>query len=374
MDNSEWSAKKRADSDDIVPIKEENGQPSTGSPVEGIDTAEQPGDVDDKAAFVDNPGNAEPSRIEEVDEEPSSVVFMDTCLQKEGMKVFGVSLLGRNHRAQDEPCQDFHLFQDLGDGWHLYVVSDGAGSAKASDRGSKTNCEVFAHLMSKSVEQLGWKDSAQLPSEKEWQMQFVAMARMLRLFIIEKVDMLDECIEPKDFNATLMALLVTPEGILCGHIGDGRMGYMDRNGVWKSIITPHRGEEVNQTIFVMNPWDKIRVPALKMSGVLVPETSVIDDVPQAVVVLTDGCENFSWNCLQMDAACGKYRDINTPFEPFWNHLLEILEGAHPENAKEIFINYIDSGTEACRTEDDDRTLLVGIYTQHKTDEPEDKDL
>lgn len=293
-----------------------------------------------------------------------SVVFLGTEKKTMDYSIYGVTFLGRLHQERNEHCQDYHLFSDLGDDWHLYIVSDGAGSAKASHRGAKINCEVTAHLIGKLVNKQNWKSRAELPNALEWQLEFTAVARMLRHFIEEKIETLDEPVEPKDFNATLMALLVTPMGMLAGHIGDGRMGYKDTDGIWHSMITPHKGEEQNQTIFVMNSWDKVRVPALKMSGVFVPETNVVSDVPQCVTLLSDGCENFSWNCLQMDKDTGMYRDMNTPFPGFWEPLLETIETNTRESVKDRFVAFVDRNTKACREEEDDRTMLLGLY--HKT--------
>lgn len=297
----------------------------------------------------------------EVDEIEPSVIFMETEAITTDYSVFGVTFLGRQHQVKGERCQDFHLFSDLGDGWHLYIVSDGAGSAKASHRGAKINCEVTTHLIGKMIDKLCWKTCKELPTAIEWQMEFTAVCRMLRDFVVEKTETLDEPIESRDFNATLLVLIVTPQIMLAGHIGDGRIGYRDKDGEWHSLITPHKGEEQNQTIFVMNPWDKVRVPALKMSGVFVPETNIIVDKPQCVTLLSDGCENFSWNCLQSDMETGYYCDINTPFPGFWEPLLKTIETGSEEPTIKRFITFVDRNTQACRDEEDDRSMLIGIY-------------
>ena len=66
---------------------------------------------------------------------------------EDGTIVYGVTLQGRIHKQLSECCQDYHLFSNLGDAWHLYIVSDGAGSAKASDRGSRWNCVIAEYLI-----------------------------------------------------------------------------------------------------------------------------------------------------------------------------------------------------------------------------------
>ncbi len=278
-------------------------------------------------------------------------------------EIYGVSLKGRQHTEDNELCQDYHLFKDLGNGWHLYVVSDGAGSAKASHRGSKTNCEIASYFVKRMLEANKWNENNYLPSETEWYREFDSICRALKNFIEEKAESLDERLVAKDFNATLMLLLVTPNGMLSGHIGDGRMGYQNSNGDWLSIMTPHKGDEPNQTVFVLNAWDKVRVPAFKMSGVSVPETKVIKDVPTKVVLITDGCENFCWNCFHLNEESQRYEDRNTPFAGYFKPLVDMLISIEDERLKlKEFIKFIDSNTEACREEQDDRTIILGLYS------------
>lgn len=188
--------------------------------------------------------------------------------------------------------------------------------------------------------------------------EFNNLCNAVRQLTIEKIESLDELVKPKDFNATFMLMIVAPDGMLCGHIGDGRMGYMDFNGKWHSIITPHKGDEPNQTVFMMNEWNRIRIPKLKMSGVYVPEAIVVRDKPKAVALITDGCENSSWNCTQFDSEIERYVDVNTPFEPFWNTFIEMFKDDTSYNS---MVDYVDNSSEPCLLEEDDRTLILGVY-------------
>lgn len=300
---------------------------------------------------------------EDVSDVQPSEVFLETLVKTEEslLSVYGVTLLGRVHKQYGDTCQDYHLFADLGHKWHLYVVSDGAGSAKASNRGARTNCMAVIHLIKGLLERVDWQFRNDLPSELEWYQEFYAVCRQVKAVIVEKVESLDEHLKPKDFNATLLALIVTPCGMLSGHIGDGRMGYQTHDGNWHSIMTPHKGNEANQTVFVMNAWDQIKIPTLKMSGVAVPETVVCKSVPRAVVLLTDGCENFAWYCLQKNKETGFLEDRNMPFPGFFEPLIMSISHTIEENRLETFISFIDSSTEECSDEQDDRTLMIGLY-------------
>lgn len=290
---------------------------------------------------------------------PSEVVYSTFGISAQ-QKIFGVTFLGRQHETNNTVCQDYHLYENIGDGWQIYLVSDGAGSAAQSHRGSKMNCDLGLHLVKRLIERRGWKEDGVLPNEIEWTMEFYGLCRAVKQLIFDKIDTLDEPVRPRHFNATFMLMVVTPFGMLCGHIGDGRMGYKALGGSWKSIITPHKGDEPNQTVFMMNEWDKIRVPVFTMSDVFVPEAKVICEYPEAIMIITDGCENSSWNCVQFDAEQGRYIDLNTPFEPFWDDLSSLLDD---QDSYSSLVEYVDSCSEPSVFEEDDRTLIFAMYNQ-----------
>lgn len=296
--------------------------------------------------------------IEETDMPQISV---STQYTQDDYYVLGASLFGRSHLYKEKPCQDYHVFDDLGDGWHIYIVSDGAGSAKESHRGAAANCNLLLRSVQKLLQKTDWKEKGRLPSDLEWHIEFYNLCRGVKGLIESKVESLDEPVETKDFNATLMLLIVSPCGLLVGHIGDGRMGYQDLKGNWQSLITPHKGEEANMTVFLMNKWDKPRIPAMKMAGVYVPETRVVNEIPRKVVVMTDGCENFSWLCLGKDEGTGQYVDRNVPFEGFFQPLFETIGKERPDERLDTFVTFINSSNEISKSEQDDRTMIIGEY-------------
>ena len=269
--------------------------------------------------------------------------------------VKAVTLRGRRHKADHTPCQDFHLYHDLGSGWHMFVISDGAGSAPQSHRGARAACEVAAHLLEQLIDSRGWKRPAPLPDDSEWQAEFISVCRLSRQFIIDRINASGHDGTYKDFCATLMVILATPSGILAGHIGDGRMAARAKDGNWDTLSTPHRGAETNQTIFLLSDWDTPRVPSLRIGDIPVPETKVWRYVPEEICMISDGCENFAWNCLQ--PRNGKWTDINTPFVPFWNRIAMISAKGSPN----AFARFINSGNKACKEEDDDRTLIYARF-------------
>lgn len=281
--------------------------------------------------------------------------------------VLGGSLLGRSHSINNSPCQDYHLYEDLGDGWNVFIVSDGAGSAKESHRGSKMSCSFMLKAIRKLVQKMPWKERQILPNNLEWYIEFSNLCRGIKSLMEEQIESLDEPVSIKDFNATMMVLVVSPMGMLVGHIGDGRMGYEDSNGNWQSLITPHKGEEANSTVFLMNKWDKPRIPSPKMSGKYIPETSVEPSCPTRIVLMTDGCENFSWECVAYDEEKEQYVDRNHPFEDFLNPLFEQLDKMEGDEQYNLFLSFLNSNSEACISEQDDRTMLICEYGLQRKD-------
>ena len=96
----------------------------------------------------------------------------------------------------------------------------------------------------KLLEKSQWKLQQDLPSDIDWYIEFSNICRGIKSMIEEQIETLDEPVSSKDFNATIQVLIVSPNGMLVGHIGDGRMGFQDNDGIWHSLIIPHKGEKI----------------------------------------------------------------------------------------------------------------------------------
>jgi len=271
--------------------------------------------------------------------------------------IIGASLRGKSHIESNTECQDCHMYDKLDNGWIVLVVSDGAGSAKFAERGAKANCNITLTLIKKLIQQKNWKT---LPAEKEWNIEVTSIFLQIREIFSHKVSKLNDGTTLSDFCATIMLAVITPDGVMAAHIGDGRMGFKTNSNEWKSLSTPHKGEEANQTIFLQNLWNTPLVPALKISGVYVPETVVVNEKPKAVVLLSDGCENAAWECSIFNPIKGHYEDKNIPFAGFMNPLIESLLEEDESNRMDLFIDILDHGTKACKLERDDKTMLLLI--------------
>ena len=303
---------------------------------------------------------AEDSRNLVLDCENSSRVFLKTFNVDCSAYVLGASLRGRSHEMHETQCQDYHAFEYIENGWYILSVSDGAGSARCAERGSKANSTFAIKLIKELLEQKQWVESNYFPSELEWYIESRSIFERIKLIIRTKVSELEGDYVETDFNATLLMAIVTPQGVLCAHVGDGRMGLLTQENEWIATMTPHKGEEANQTLFLQSGWTSPRVPAFNVAGIYVPETRVFVGIPKAIVLMTDGCERASWECSIMDPELGKYVDKNRPYHGFMNPLLDALNETKDDEKLQLFIDIIDHGTNACEREIDDKTMLLMV--------------
>lgn len=278
--------------------------------------------------------------------------------------VVGTSVIGNSHISMKLPCQDNCKYESLGDGWGIAVISDGAGSAKRSEIGSKIVVERVVEHLKKLIEKEGWKSKNILPTDAIWMQQAYSVLNNVSKEIASFGKA--KGIEYKDMSATVIALIHTPNGLLSVHIGDGRAGYRDMNGGWKSVVTPHKGEEANQTIFITSEfWSH---PNYVMSDVFVPECVVIREPISAFTLMSDGCEHTTWLCNQFDEKTQKYYDPNTPYAEFFDGLCETILNFHKDNTPldertAKWEKFIVSGNKKFKIESDDKTLVLGVFCE-----------
>lgn len=275
--------------------------------------------------------------------------------------VVGASVKGNGHIQTGMPCQDNHKYEQLGDGWGIAIVSDGAGSAKHSEIGSKVVSERGILHFKQLLEKEEWMKNNTLPTDIEWLQKSYNVLKNIRnevALVAQKNN-----VDVRDLSATCLVVIYSPVGLLTVHVGDGRMGYENMSGIWKPIMTPHKGEEANQTIFLVS--DFWSIPNYTLSGVLVPESVVIREPVRAFALMSDGCENTSWCCTAKNEETGKYYDRNLPFEGFFKPLKETIVSLYidkvpEEERNERWYNFIESGTSGFVKEQDDKTMIYGV--------------
>ena len=279
----------------------------------------------------------------------------------DGWVMVGASVQGNGHIQMEVPCQDSHAYEYLSDGWGIAITSDGAGSAKLSHKGSAAAVSRAMVRFKNLIEQKGWMKDGKLPGEGEWMKLSFQTLRSVHHDLSNLAQRMG-CIE-KDLSATIIVVIHSPFGLLCAHVGDGRAGYRDMEGNWHALITPHKGEEANQTIFLSSAfWN---IPFYEMSGVTVPESVVIPFPITAFTLMSDGCESTSWLCNQYDESRGKYYDPNIPFAKFFDSLTSNLEAFAinqvPMKEQSLkWYHFVKEGNKSFVKETDDKTLILVI--------------
>lgn len=394
---------------DVTPADESKDDAPKDEPKNDKDTAAPQDDAYEVELEVDNPAPdidpvAEPKKpTKEVDLDNPERRLVTTIADKNGY-IVGFSIQGRSHICDGIPCEDYHAYTEIAPGWKLLITSDGAGSARESARGSKANCDMATNFIKQLLVQKGWIEKNYMPTELEWYVEireiFLAMKGIITVqaakqapqykaskedalaeleaeiaksedkVVIGKLeskkqDIIEHINKPltaRDFNATIILMLITPNGMLTAHIGDGRMGYKSKDGKWKALMTPHKGDEASSTVFIPNDWEQNRVPAFTMSNAYLPDVRVVHELPDVVVLMSDGCENITWSCYASNEQTGCYYDPNIPYVGFFEPLLEEMNrDLRPEQRIERLIEIINVGTKAGKAEHDDRTMLFGVF-------------
>ena len=298
-----------------------------------------------------------------VDEDESKVV--PKSITKSNWVIAHTSETGKLHLISSPPipCQDNHAVKNLKDGWGIAVLCDGAGSAKLSHEGSKFITDEALQLFETIVRENEWIENNNLPKQGEWEM--VARRALKKLRYDLELFAKDKKVASKDLACTVILVIYSPIGLLVTHIGDGRAGYRNQKNTWLPIISPHKGEEANQTIFITsNPWldDNFTMSELK-----VPESNVINDVPSAFTLMSDGCESHSFEIGYFDNEKQKFIEQNSPYPKFFEPLLQTLlnmkkEGLTSDEINQKWSNFVKAGTEKLKNEPDDKTLILGVLT------------
>lgn len=153
LDDSQLATTSEDEKEDLL-IKEDDSKTDSA-----VDTT-----VLDKSRKKDESENNQDSKVISKLDNPEIRLKTTECLSSGGY-VLGFSIQGRSHIMNNIPCQDYHAFEDLGDGWLLAITSDGAGSAREAARGSKANCELAMRLVKQLLDEKKWKETSHFPTQ-----------------------------------------------------------------------------------------------------------------------------------------------------------------------------------------------------------------
>lgn len=219
------------------------------------------------------------------------------------MRIGGISKIGKNHKKN----QDSYLFYQNEDK-RLIVLSDGLGSRKYSEVGSKKICESVKEVTKKTDFENNFYIEIFLDDiHKTW---------------IKKL--LNENKKIEDCYATVLFVIYCKNKIISARLGDGFIAFYDKN---KQYILYDKKEErfFNETNclnenFLFNDWETKIVESLEFKGAM---------------ICTDGVEIMNDN----------YADFSRDFFNVYNDKkIEYIE----KDIKKWFSEW---------TENDDKTLV-----------------
>src|SRR5690606_997187 len=148
------------------------------------------------------------------------------------------SVIGTSHIQNGARLQDAYAVAELGNGVIFAVVSDGAGSAKFGAYGAWLTCRFL------SVRFREWiRVHPDLPPNEEVADWIDELRDRISIIATRRKS------TPRQFAATLAAIVVTPDEAVTLHVGDSAV--VGRKGTkWDVLCWPENGEYVSSTYFV----------------------------------------------------------------------------------------------------------------------------
>lgn len=208
------------------------------------------------------------------------------------------------------------------------VVSDGAGTAEFGGQGASLICRKFSAMAEQHL-----RTRREPPSDTEVLLWLDSIRDSISFAAHRRSKI------PRDFAATMIAIVSSGDETLIVQVGDGCAVIRDsHSGEWRAPIWPDHGEYASTTSFVTDS------PSVKCRFARV-EASV-----SAVVALTDGLER-----LALDFSCQK------PFEGFFDGVTKPVDRSaavgRDMHLSTVLREYL-LGDAICSRTDDDKTLVV----------------
>ena len=257
-----------------------------------------------------------------------------TKLLEHSTKVAGFSwataqATGSAHIECDTPCQDaLAVMTTIGaDGhcWLVAAVADGAGSVPFADIGANYAARTFVAALAHSL--AGEVD----PCLTRHLVAAAALARF-ELELMAEI----EGHEPRDYATTLLGCISNGTTSAFLQIGDGAIVI---GPPWRVVLTPQRGEYVNESVFLTCPG------GLGNAGL-----AMIEEPIGTIVLLTDGLEGLSIKSATLE-----------PHTPFFDFVRDALMAAPSRDGimevSERLAALVESPTIRDRT-DDDVTIIA----------------
>jgi hypothetical protein len=251
-------------------------------------------------------------------------------------QVVGRSAIGTKHIKKETPCQDAVGYEIIpGNQIIIGAVSDGMGSAKRSDVGSKLAVKTaLSQMKSTSC----WQN--QPKNDEQAQEIFRSVLEKVKAALKQEAENKGYSVE--DLDCTLLAFVATPTWLAAMQVGDGLIVIRPRGGNYELLFMPDKGEFANETTPVTSSHALEEMRACVMPGSY-----------EFICAATDGIENISlvkpenWK----------------PFEGFFKPLeQQIMLSKNSLTHKEKEIEKFLNSEQINQNTDDDKTLLLCAYS------------
>lgn len=250
-------------------------------------------------------------------------------MEPEPWRIASAAVRGTDHVRGGLPCQDAFVARVVphpAGERAVFVVSDGAGSAKHAEVGSRLACEAAAALLAVADLELSEASAPGLGDRLVAACHAALGAEAATLGATLR-----------DLACTLVAAVVGPDGALFAQVGDGGVvvGEADRFA-W--IFWPDKGEHANETTFVTMTRARDHMEVAFRPG-------RVDEL----ALFSDGLERIALDFTQRVAHRG-----------FFEPMLGSIRGLDPAEmdavAREL-AGFLDSPRVNDRTSDD-KTLVL----------------
>lgn len=236
------------------------------------------------------------------------------------------SEIGTSHIRSGDRLQDAYAVSSMGENCIFAVVSDGAGSAKHSAYGAWLVCRFL------TVRFREWlHENSELPND-ELLCDWIDQLRDRITYIAERRES-----TPRQFAATLAAVLIAPGETLTLHIGDSAI--VGRRGTdWDVLCWPENGEYASTTYFVTD------TPEPRLNIARQPREH------DAFALFSDGVGDLGLSHLEQTASPRFFEPMLRPVDdsPSAGRLREL-------SAK---LRAYLAGPSICDRTDDDKTLIL----------------
>lgn len=240
---------------------------------------------------------------------------------------------GRSHVENSIPCQDACSYKKISEDAGIFAIADGAGSAKNSEIGSKLIVETSIKITSNYLKKISI-------NKRNCKNIIFNIFKETRTELIKKSNELNT--DVKNLAATLILVLMYPNKIISGHIGDGGVvAHLSNKDDFIIISEPERQEYINETTFITsNNWDS----ALR----IIHKNIKIDNI----FVFSDGIQRGVLN----------YKDNRyVPYNNFFNPIYKFLLKKNNNNFIIQELKSLLSSEKMNKISYDDKSLAIGFY-------------